>query len=339
MRTTRSLATCLALTVVFAAAGGFVVVTSGCAAVAGRCDVAADCALAVCVDGACVDHVIGETPDETPDEAPAPIELVHRLAPGSIDARVRTTPKPPPPPLNDQDSEADLPSSCRAYLEEDPEAASGFYSVRARSGEPVVVECDMTTDGGGWTIVADVERDGCPDGWTTTLFGSACDRAPFEQISRAVFPLIVDYTEMRGGARGWSTGDNNAFDVGILYQGAQSDSLYVDGLSLTVNDDGERNHLWTFAAGGPNPYESTACPSEPFGGGAQPPSDVVGAYSCDEPRTISYVLWDGDEDDEDAGAFTSRSAPQGDEIEARIMSPMLGVQSPVLITSLTVAVR
>jgi hypothetical protein len=327
-------------------AGTLLTTMTACGPVAQRCTSNDDCARAVCVDGACVDGFIGET-----TEARRDLDLDLDLNLDLLSARplftdVSEEPPPPPvnpgppptnPPLNDEDDE-ELPSSCLDYLEEHDTAISGFYRVRGRFDDAVVVECDMDSDGGGWTIVADIVRDGCPAGWVETLSGH-CDRPAFEQVASASFPLVVDYTDVRGSARGWSSGDNRAFDVSDVYfDGGQANSSYLDGLSLTVNDDGARRHLWSFAAGGVDPYESTACPAE---GGVTAPGDVDGAYSCDTRRTLSLALWDGDLDadgGEDVGDFSRLGAPQGDTLEARIISPLEGFQS-VWITSLRIAVR
>lgn len=352
-----------------------------CAPVATPCSNDTDCARAVCVDGSCLERAIGETTERIAvdvidvgirdvgiggigedSDVDIDIDLDIDLDPDAfalLDARTRVTrsPQPPPPlpPALNQDDDV-LPSSCLDYLDNHDDAVSGWYAIRARDGDTVVVACDMETDGGGWTIVADIEGDGCPAGWSTTLFG--CDRPWFVPIASASFPLHVDYSEVRGSARGLSGGDNLGFDVGWSYP---ADALYVDGLALSVNDGDVQNHLWTFAAGGPDPWIGAACPSH---GGVSPPDHVGGAYTCDKPSAASYALWGaGDEENEDdegvdgsegydgydsldseaaprdVGEFALRDAPRGDVLEARIMSPLMGYQSTVYIASLTIAVR
>src|SRR5215470_4050340 len=51
---------------------------------------------------------------------------------------------------------AQIAASCDAIRRKDPGAASGMYMIDPDGpggSPPVTVACDMTTDGGGWTIV------------------------------------------------------------------------------------------------------------------------------------------------------------------------------------------
>ena len=50
--------------------------------------------------------------------------------------------------------------SCKAILEQSPESASGVYTISPTAGNVLDVYCDMTSQGGGWTmIVAQYEHD------------------------------------------------------------------------------------------------------------------------------------------------------------------------------------
>jgi hypothetical protein len=69
-------------------------------------------------------------------------------------------------------------ASCQAWLLSDALLADGIYTIEPRVGAPSDVWCDMTTDGGGWTLVASTTGtlDDRAGGWyadlTTTVPGS-----------------------------------------------------------------------------------------------------------------------------------------------------------------------
>ena len=74
---------------------------------------------------------------------------------------------------------------------------------------------------------------------------------------------------------------------------------YVDGVSLTHGPPGERQHVWTFAAGISETTHSSSCPCA---GGVAAPTFVGNDYFCESgnPATrwtyILYAsdpLWDG----------------------------------------------
>ena len=75
------------------------------------------------------------------------------------------------------DSRAELPASCLEILANDDAAQSGWYDLQFANAIEQVY-CDMESDGGGWTGLADVvsELDGCDgfSGASTTDFG-ACE--------------------------------------------------------------------------------------------------------------------------------------------------------------------
>ncbi len=61
------------------------------------------------------------------------------------------------------DSTCVTPASCQVALTGDPELSDGTYTIRPDGETDVEVYCDMTTDGGGWTLVSSSLNDPVDD--------------------------------------------------------------------------------------------------------------------------------------------------------------------------------
>ena len=82
------------------------------------------------------------------------------------------------------------PVSCRAVLEADPTATSGFYRVQPTAAHaPIRVFCDMDTAGGGWTLCGKYDRDGVGSDGATAALDPGFGRGPLnvEAMGRLSF--------------------------------------------------------------------------------------------------------------------------------------------------------
>ncbi len=105
-------------------------------------------------------------------------------APADVaEAAVDAPPDAPPP----------IPTSCKDAHARDPAAASGLFTIDtdgAGTRAPFAVQCDMTTEGGGWTLIArsvssgDAGASG-PFGWTATSGSPTSLDAPYSLSPRA----------------------------------------------------------------------------------------------------------------------------------------------------------
>ena len=109
--------------------------------------------LAVLILAACYSpHPQAGAPCTTSSECPLGQDCVDHACGGSsggADAAVDTGPDSP-------DAPPGVPRSCQDVLTQHPTATSGDYMVDPDGpggGPQITVSCDMTTDGGGWTIV------------------------------------------------------------------------------------------------------------------------------------------------------------------------------------------
>ena len=112
----------------------------------------------------------------------------------------------------------------------------------------------------------------------------------------------VPYTKVCGRARGYQFGYAHAF-YSSKYAGQDNpEKSYVSGLSVTHGAPGNREHIWTFAAGysKANGYVASDCPCLELSNGTPAPDFVGEDYFCesgshDRPIKKWYFddpLWD-----------------------------------------------
>ena len=218
-----------------------------------------------------------------------------------------------------------LGESCLAVLNAGRSTGDGEYPIdpdgAGAGADPLVVTCDMTTEGGGFTVLADLDfsAEECPGEWVMYSSKPYCHRgSEVASAASASFPSFgVSWTELHTTLTAYQYASMNAF---YFAEGRGLDDLYVDGLSITHGAEGSREHLYTFAIGmttkGSSGYD---CPAQ----GGNPPPDFVGeAYACGSANTTYgwIYAWYSSPVFSAASVLASASAATTDDVELRLMA-------------------
>ena len=142
----------------------------------------------------------------------------------------------------------------------------------------------------------------CPNSWkkVTSPAGASCekkDSALCDSVN--ITTSGASYQMVCGRFLGYQVGSPDAFYSDAGY-GWDIERYYVDGVTITYGSPGNRQHVYTYAAG----LEELNIPfSCPCAGGAYPPYFVESDYYCESGNpaptwngtTFYYtdVLWDG----------------------------------------------
>ena len=143
----------------------------------------------------------------------------------------------------------------------------------------------------------------CPYPWQTVWSptGASCekkDSALCDSVN--ISTSGASYQKVCGRFLGYQIGSPDAFNsmriVGLRWD---IEKYYVDGVSITYGSPGNRQHVYTYAAGGTEYNSPDSCPCT---GGAYPPAFVGSDYYCEsgnnettDDNTMFYnadVLWD-----------------------------------------------
>ena len=138
----------------------------------------------------------------------------------------------------------------------------------------------------------------CPSSWQTFTSPRSCGRkdnsAPCASVS--INTSGASYQMICGRFSGYQVGSPDAF-LNYVGLGYSLDNYYVDGVSITYGSVGNRQHVYTYAAGGTEFNRSDACPCAR---GTQPPSFLGSDYYCESGKNALVkmiynddLLWDG----------------------------------------------
>ena len=241
--------------------------------------------------------------------------LVTLLALGSLALTAQ------PAAAQEQQENATLPISYPAtVLEGDSESCASIEEremARTQICEDIsgnlrdVVIPSFPCGGPGWTLAASLDMtdptQNCPSAWDerTESGKRLCFRQPSSSPGCDSVTFSTDgkeYTHVCGRAIGYQYATPDAFGTSA----GTIDNHYVEGLSVTHGQPGDRTHIWTFAAGvdevGPI-NDRCPCSANPDNS-AIVPSYVAANYFCESgvpyPDVSSFVfypddpLWDGD---------------------------------------------
>jgi hypothetical protein len=193
-------------------------------------------------------------------------------------------------------------NSCKEILQNQPDAQTGTYAIKAPDGNLKSVTCDMVTNGGGWMMVSnyDFSKDRTPpagsglvtkDPFTSTSYPGTAPAGWYPQFNfSAGVPQNktlyfnndrFTFTDIRMEVKLtmlWSTDSFGNTHAGIPNRMSIEDQ-YVDGYSFTYGEPGSRKHLWTATVSGSAPSDQRATFLK---------TDIIGGTNID--KTVSKTV-------------------------------------------------
>ena len=226
---------------------------------------------------------------------------------------------PQPAAAQEQQENATLPISYPpTVLEGDSESCASIEEremARTQICEDIsgILQDVFACGGPAWTLAASLDMtdptQNCPSAWDerTESGKRVCFRQPSSSAGcdSVTFPTDgKEYTHVCGRAIGYQHGSGDGF--GLIAPGT-IDNHYIDGLSVTHGQPGDRTHIWTFVVGADEFFVNDwVCPCFNPANIALVPSYVAANYFCESGVPYQdgrhfigtfYAddpLWDGD---------------------------------------------
>ena len=221
--------------------------------------------------------------------------------------------------------------SCQHVLDLESSSISGTYTLYPDGQTPVVIDCEMRSDGGWMKVIdADYSVDACPGEWVV-YDGQYCARSSSDSdlMGSASFDTFgFAWQQVDVTLEALATDTMDAWG-NIVYNGPSLEGTYVDGISLTYGAPGFREHVFTY---GVAHYDSTYCPSFGLGNSIWPQSSLGSDWTCDTDMG-SGMLFSGESYQSDIGVHVY------EDIEVRLMSDQEVSNENVALSSIRLLIK
>ena len=245
--------------------------------------------------------------------------------------------------------------SCNFLQNFSVQLPSGLYKIMPQDAlTPTKVYCSYQSLSGRnewWRRVAYLNTSEscqvqCPPGLETRMEPpSSCRRAVEESGCSSVYfdPGDIPYSRIGGRVRARQSGQPDGFQDfnGPRFRGEVSlEDNYIDGISLTYGDEGNRTHIWTLAASVNVQRDGCAVCNR------ERPDFIGDHFSCEllelcNQGTVcsSNLLWDGGQCVGGESFFRDLPGPTTEQIEMRVCREQDRRDEDILVTEVELYVQ